>query len=303
MADGYISQIKTPDNKTYLLKDSEKTDEKVKQTLNSTSAAYKLLFTTSASPTSGEAAATYYGANLTYNPSTKALVTGGTIDGLILTAAATGFTIKGGTTAKTLTVNADYTLAAACAKAVVTSIDTSASLPTSNAVKTFVEEKGYVTSSGVTSITLKAGAGITLDTDNTAITSTGTRTISINGINTTSGSETTCLTAKGTWKTFGTSNLTIGTTSSTAMAGNTTVTNVAISADTTTNKDYAVVFGTTPSDGTSPTAAKTEGLQKNIGKFYFNPSSGSLNATSFYVDEHVNLKWNSTDSALEFIFA
>lgn len=196
-----------------------------------------------------------------------------------------------------------YTLAAASAKAVVTSIDTSASLPTSNAVKTFVEGKGYVTSSGVTSITLKAGAGITLDTDNTAITSTGTRTISINGINTTSGSETTCLTAKGTWKTFGTSNLTIGTTSSTAMAGNTTVTNVAISADTTTNKDYAVVFGTTPSDGTSPTAAKTEGLQKNIGKFYFNPSSGSLNATSFCVDEHVNLKWNSTDSALEFVFA
>jgi len=30
MADGYISQIKTPDNKVYLLKDSEKTDEKVK---------------------------------------------------------------------------------------------------------------------------------------------------------------------------------------------------------------------------------------------------------------------------------
>ena len=38
-----------------------------------------------------------------------------------------------------------YTLAAACAKAVVTSVDTSASLPTSGAVKTFVEGKGYVT--------------------------------------------------------------------------------------------------------------------------------------------------------------
>ena len=38
-----------------------------------------------------------------------------------------------------------YTLAGACAKAVVTSVDTSASLPTSNAVKTFVEGKGYVT--------------------------------------------------------------------------------------------------------------------------------------------------------------
>lgn len=41
-----------------------------------------------------------------------------------------------------------YTLGAACAKAVVTSVDTSASLPTSNAVKTFVEGKGYTTNTG-----------------------------------------------------------------------------------------------------------------------------------------------------------
>ena len=39
-------------------------------------------------------------------------------------------------------------------------------------------DSNFVTSSGVTSITLKAGGGISLDTDNTAITSTGTRTIS-----------------------------------------------------------------------------------------------------------------------------
>ena len=38
-----------------------------------------------------------------------------------------------------------YTLDTACEKKFVTSIDTSASLPTSNAVKTFVEGKGYVT--------------------------------------------------------------------------------------------------------------------------------------------------------------
>ena len=37
----------------------------------------------------------------------------------------------------------NYTLAAACSKGVVTSVDTSANLPTSNAVKTFVEGKGY----------------------------------------------------------------------------------------------------------------------------------------------------------------
>lgn len=45
-------------------------------------------------------------------------------------------------------------------------------------VSEFTNDAGYVTSSGVTSITLKAGSGISLDTDNTAITTTGTRTIS-----------------------------------------------------------------------------------------------------------------------------
>lgn len=45
-------------------------------------------------------------------------------------------------------------------------------------ISAFTNDSGYVKSSGVTSITLKAGDGITLDTDNTAITSSGTRTIS-----------------------------------------------------------------------------------------------------------------------------
>lgn len=61
-----------------------------------------------------------------------------------------------------------YTLAAASEKGVVTTVDTSANLPTSNAVKTFVEGKGYVTSSGVTSVA--TGAGLTGGT----ITGTGT---------------------------------------------------------------------------------------------------------------------------------
>ena len=81
-----------------------------------------------------------------------------------------------------LTTTKVGTLAAAAAKGVDTSISagsTSTNLPTSKAVATFVEGKGYVTNSGVTSITLKAGTGISLDTDNTAITSTGSRTISL----------------------------------------------------------------------------------------------------------------------------
>ena len=71
-----------------------------------------------------------------------------------------------------------YTLAAACAKGVVTTVDTSANLPTSNAVKTFVEGKGYTTNTGtVTSITVKGTSPISVDSES-AITTSGTRTIS-----------------------------------------------------------------------------------------------------------------------------
>lgn len=51
-------------------------------------------------------------------------------------------------------------------------------VPTAAQVVGFVTGQGYITSA-VTSITLKAGTGISLDTDNTAITTTGTRTISL----------------------------------------------------------------------------------------------------------------------------
>lgn len=97
-------------------------DTKVTQTATTTSFAYELLFSGTADNTTRTEGARKT-STLTYNPSTKALVTGGTING--------------------------YTLAAASAKAVVTSIDTSASLPTSNAVKTFVEGKGYATQTWV----------------------------------------------------------------------------------------------------------------------------------------------------------
>ena len=56
-------------------------------------------------------------------------------------------TLVGLTTSQALTNKTynGYTLAAACAKGVVTTVDTSSNLPTSNAVKTFVEGKGYKT--------------------------------------------------------------------------------------------------------------------------------------------------------------
>lgn len=110
------------------------TDTKVKLTSKSDSVAYKVALGPS-SITSGTAYEEYYSTNLTYNPSTKALLTGGSIDG--------------------------YTLAAASEKAVDTSISagsSSANLPTSAAVAAFVEGKGYITDAGVTKITTTAGA-------------------------------------------------------------------------------------------------------------------------------------------------
>lgn len=90
---------------------------------------------------------------------------------------------------------------------------------------------GYVKSSGVTSITLTSGAGITVSDSGTAITSTGSRTISITGVDTSSGSETQCLTKKGTWKDF-TAN--IGTVTSVQVQASSPLTSSSSSASSTT---------------------------------------------------------------------
>ena len=77
------------------------------------------------------------------NLSTSQSLTNKTYNGLTLTEGSTNFTIKGGsTTERTLTVNASYTLGAACAKGVDTSItksSTSTNLPTSKAVANLVK--------------------------------------------------------------------------------------------------------------------------------------------------------------------
>ena len=170
---------------TYNLANFKTTDANVTQTATTTSAAYEILFSATADNTTRTEGARKT-STFTYNPSTKALSTGGTVNGLTLSAQTTGFKISGGTTSKTLTVGADYTLAAACAKGVtdnstnadVTSSDTN--LITGRTLYYQLAKKGYTTNTGtVTSITLKAGTGISLDTDNTAITTQGTRTISL----------------------------------------------------------------------------------------------------------------------------
>ena len=77
------------------------------------------------------------------NLSTSQALTNKTYNGLTLTESTSGFTVKGGsTTERTLTVNGNYTLNAACAKGVDTSITkstTSTNLPTSAAVANLVK--------------------------------------------------------------------------------------------------------------------------------------------------------------------
>lgn len=200
------STIGTAGETTYKVKmpANPNTDEKVKLTSVTDNAAYRITL----GPTSITSGSTYsenYSTNLTYNPSTKVLTTGG----ITLTPKATGFTISGGTTtSKTLTVTGDYTLAAASAKGVDTSISsgtTSTNLPTSAAVVAFVEDKGYITEDTNTwrpiqvngsgfldstistgKLNLKGGGSVTVSGANGTITITGSdtnthRPIKVNG--------------------------------------------------------------------------------------------------------------------------
>lgn len=108
--------LKSDGTNIYWASDSN-SDTKVQQSaVITTNGAYSVLhaYNTGTSKTTNVC----YKSAMTYNPSTKALVTGGTVDGLTLAAATTGFTVSGGTTSKTLTVGESYTLGAACAKAV-----------------------------------------------------------------------------------------------------------------------------------------------------------------------------------------
>lgn len=93
--------------------------------------------------------------------------------------------------------------------------------------------------SAVTGITLTSGAGITVSNSGTEITSTGTRTISITGMDTTNGEEDIFLSKKGTWVSISTAsyntpglvkpyfsisgNATISGTSAAARSGNVTL--------------------------------------------------------------------------------
>lgn len=179
--DGQV--LKSNGTSVYWASDSN-SDVNVKQLAAiTTSGAYPIILANSTATT--EVTGTVNkSANLTYNPSTKALSTGGTINGLTFTAASTGFTIAGGTTSKTLTVSNTYTLGAACAKGVtdnssnadVTSSDTN--LITGRTLYYQLAKKGYTTNTGtVTSVQVQASSPLQSSTS-TAQSATLSTTIS-----------------------------------------------------------------------------------------------------------------------------
>ena len=131
-----------------------------------------------------------------------------------------------------------------------------------------------VLGNNTTALNLKAGSNVSVTNSSGTVTIAATDTTYESKAAASGGTAVSLVTTgeKYTWNNK--SNLAIGTTASTAMAGNTTVTNVAISANTTTNANYPVVFATS---NTGTTAAKNEGVQKSGAKFYFNPSTGALN--------------------------
>lgn len=78
--------IKSNGTSVYWAADSN-TDTKVTQTNNTSNATYNVLFSVDASTTTAKTNGTYKTTNFTYNPSTKALNTGGTVNGYTLNAA------------------------------------------------------------------------------------------------------------------------------------------------------------------------------------------------------------------------
>ncbi len=145
----------------------------------------------------------------------------------------------------------------------------------------------------VTSITLKAGGGISLDTDNSAITTSGTRTISHADT-----SSVTNLIANGrkyvtglTFDTYG--HVTAYTTGTETVTNTDTKQNITLGD---TSKAFITAVTTTPTS----TAQALEGIADT--GVYLTTTSGQMNATSYKVAEKVILQYNETTNALDFVF-
>lgn len=183
----------------------------------------------------------------------------------------------------------------------------------------FTNGPGYVTSSGVTSIA--TGAGLSGGT----ITNTGT--ISINGMNTSSGSTSKWLNQKGEWTTPPDTKYTLPAATSGALGGikigyNTSGTNYKVQLDSNSNayvnvpwtdtnnkvtqaystadKLYPLLMSVTDGITSTNTRGDTTAILNNA--LYANPNKGSLYATTLHIDKQVTLQYNDTDQSLEFIF-
>lgn len=163
------------------------TNDKVAQTATTTNSNYEILFSGTADNTTRVEGARKT-STLLYNPSTKALSTGGSVNGITLSPQTTGFKLSGGTTSKTLTIGADYTLAAACTKGVTDNTSATAVTSTDQNLITgrTLYYAGYTKNTGtVTEIT--AGAGLNTTSADTAtdggnITGNGTLYLTKTGV-------------------------------------------------------------------------------------------------------------------------
>ena len=139
----FASGVSTGNKATYI------NDGMTYNTLEGTTAATGYGTLILGNSTKSGTAANKYGQIRLYGTSTgyTQLKAGSSTSNYTLTLPNATDTLVGLTTSQALTNKTynGYTLAAACAKGVVTTVDTSANLPTSNAVKTFVEGKGYKT--------------------------------------------------------------------------------------------------------------------------------------------------------------
>ena len=162
-----------------------------------------------------------------------------------------------------------------------------------------------------TDITIASGDKLVV-TDSSDSSKIARTSISFDGSTTTK-----CLTQKGTWESFGTSNLTIGTTASTAMAGNTNVNNVTQTASLTDSTEYGVLLTSSASDSSNHTegARKSQLLTFSSVPGRDNTNQGTLkvlNNDGYYTwgmklsdcdieiinDEGTSMSWDGTNTSL-----
>ena len=292
---GTDGQILKSNGTTVYWASDNNTDTLVTQTATTTSAAYEILFSGTADNTTRTEGARKTN-TLTYNPSTKALSTGGTVNGLTLTAASTGFTISGGTTSKTLTVGETYTLGAACAKGVtdnssstaVTSTDTNLITARTLYYAGYTKTTGTVTSVG-TGVGLTGGAITTSGTIKAKLRSETALTNDSAAATETSGRI-----------------YPVAQDKSGYLAVNVPWTDnnnyVSQSASTTANWRKVLLHYKDDAATTTAVTSSQNVVYAAVG-VSVQPSTGTLRTVAYNINDKCTLQWNSTDNCVDFVFS